>query len=97
MSSLEFPQRRSSVVFRDLGKDAMLYDPERDQIVRINVTARRIWELCTGEHSLQAIEGALQEEYRLGPKIDLHQDVVATVGQFAAAGLLTNQAEETAK
>jgi hypothetical protein len=95
MSSIELPQRRSSVVLRDLGKEAMLYDPERDQIVRLNITARRIWEMCTGEYSLQAIADVLQEEFQFSPSIDLHQDVVATVGQFAGAGLLTNGAETT--
>jgi len=43
------------VVLRDLGTEAMLYDPEGDQVVRPNRIARRIWEMCTGQNNLNTI------------------------------------------
>jgi hypothetical protein len=84
------PQKRACVLQRDLGTEAMLYDPERDRVVRLNRTARRIWELCSGQNSLGAIADHLQDEFAFDPGMDLPADVAETVAQFAASGLLTN-------
>jgi hypothetical protein len=84
------PQKRASVVQRDLGTEAMLYDPEGDRVVRLNRTARRIWELCSGQSSLDAITAQLQGEFALDPRTDLRADVAETVARFAASGLLTS-------
>jgi len=84
------PQKRAYVLQRDLGTEAMLYDPEGDRVVRLNRTARRIWELCSGQNSLGAIADQLQDEFAFDPSMDLPADVAETVAQFAASGLLTN-------
>jgi hypothetical protein len=76
------------VVLRELGTEAMLYDAEGDKVVRLNRTARRIWEMCSGQHTLDTIVDTLQQEFAVAPRIDLQKDVAATVAQFAAAGLL---------
>jgi hypothetical protein len=84
------PQKRASVVQRDLGNEAMLYDPEGDKVVRLNRTACRIWELCNGQCSLDVIAAQLQDEFLFGPGRDLRADVAETVAQFGVAQLLTS-------
>jgi Coenzyme PQQ synthesis protein D (PqqD) len=88
---LTHPRKRDSVVLRQLATEAMLYDPEGDRVVRLNVTARRIWELCDGERSLSAITATLENEFQVEASSEISQDVARTVGQFAAAGLLTEE------
>jgi hypothetical protein len=87
-SGLGFPRRRAVIVMRELGTEAMLYDPEGDKVVRLNPTARRIWELCDGEQSVPDIAATIQNEFLLHAGADIHSDVAETVTGFAAAGLL---------
>ena len=71
----------------------MLYDPDADKVVRLNGTARRIFEMCTGIHTLDDISAALQKQFQIDPTIDVRQQVKETIAQFAAAGLLTGVPE----
>jgi Coenzyme PQQ synthesis protein D (PqqD) len=84
------PEKRASVVVRDLGGETMLYDPDGDRVIRLNRTARRIWDLCDGRHTVPAIVAALQAEFSTDPGVDLHADVSEAVNRFAAAALLVN-------
>ena len=84
----ERPVRRADVVLRKLGADAMLYDPAADQVVRLNPTSQRIWELCDGEHDLSRITAALRGEFEVAPDVALESDVRRTLAAFVQAGLL---------
>ena len=85
------PLGRADVVRRDLGAEAMLYDPGADKVVRLNRTARRIWELCDGGHDVAAIAAALGREFATAPGADLDGDVRAVVEAFAAASLFNQE------
>jgi PqqD family protein of HPr-rel-A system len=82
------PRRRDDVVYRDLGEEAMLYDPRADRVVRLNATSRRIWELCDGAHDAAAITSTLAHEFDAPAPEDLAADVAQALASFAAAGLL---------
>ena len=88
MSTPERPSRRDDVVLRDLGAEAMLYDAAADQVVRLNPSSQRIWELCDGEHDLAAIASELRNGFDVSDDSDLERDVRETVEAFAQAGLL---------
>jgi len=90
--SFDFPRKRTSVVLRELGTESMLYDPEGDKVVRLNTTARRIWDLCDGDRDIPAIAAAIQSEFAVGSGADVGRDVAKAVAGFAAAGLLTEEA-----
>jgi pyrroloquinoline quinone biosynthesis protein D len=85
------PRRKASVVQRALGTEGMLYDPEGDKVVRLNGTARRIWEMCSGERTLDAIAAALRDELVVEPGTDVLKDVADAVVLFANAGLLADR------
>lgn len=82
------PRRRGDVVLRELGREAMLYDPVRDQVVRLNGTSRRIWELCDGARDAAAIEAALRLEFKVPDTADLAADVRAALSALARAGVV---------
>jgi hypothetical protein len=47
------PVRREDVVCKPLDEaETMLYDPETEAVHILNSTARLIWELCDGEHTV---------------------------------------------
>ncbi len=92
---LDRPRRRADIVLRDLGPDAMLYDPVGDRVVRLNSTSRRIWQLCDGEHDLAAIAATIAGEFRTPPSADVPEDVAATVRAFGAAQLLARSQPRT--
>jgi hypothetical protein len=89
MCATAAPRQNPSVVLHALGAEAMLYDPQGDRVVRLNWTARRIWELCSGTRTVDEIAAVLQNEAAVAPGTDLRADVAATVAQFADCGLLT--------
>ena len=89
MGATDAPRQNPVVVLHKLGTEAMLYDPQGDKVVRLNWTARRIWELCNGTRSLDEIAAILHDEAAVAPGVDLRADVAATVAQFTACGLLT--------
>jgi hypothetical protein len=89
--AFNFPRQRASVVLRELGAESMLYDPDGDKVVRLNATARRIWDLCDGDRDIPAIAAAIQNEFAVGSEADVGRDVAKAVAGFAAAGLLTDE------
>ena len=89
MSDPERPRARADVVLRDLGGEAMLYDPAKDQVVRLNGTARRIWTLCDGAHDAADIAARVSAETHPRVDVNVRADVENTVRAFARAGLLS--------
>jgi hypothetical protein len=79
------------LVRRDLGAEAMLYDPSADKVVRLNRTARRIWELCDGRHDVAAIAATIGREFAAGAGADVDGDVRTVVGALAGAGLFKQE------
>ena len=90
----ELPLRRASLVLHELDSEAMLYDPDADRVIRLNATARRVWELCCGDRTLDDIARLIEQEFRADPETDIHQDVARTIAQFASAGLLANASQD---
>lgn len=82
------PRKRPDVVLRELGAEAMLYDPAADRVVRLNATAQRIWSSCDGTRDVAAIVANLRAAFRVAAEADLEADVQRTLEAFADAGLL---------
>lgn len=82
------PRKRADVVLRELGADAMLYDPAADRVVRLNATAQRIWTCCDGTRDVAAIVASLRAVFDVEAAPDLEADVHRTLQLFAGAGLL---------
>jgi hypothetical protein len=81
------PRRRADVVLRELGTEAMLYDPSGDRVIRLNATAQRIWTCCDGTRDFAGIVASLRESFDVGGRADLEGDVRQTLTAFAGAGL----------
>ncbi len=92
MSLIGLPRKRGTVVLRELGDEAMLYDPQGDLVVKLNPTARQIWEMCDGKRSPNEMVRALQESFVVSADAELEEDVSQAIHSFQTAGLLEQNA-----
>ncbi len=72
---------------RNDGDETILFDPANGAIHSLNATARRIWELCDGTRTLEAIAENMEAEYELSAQ-QSRQDVTIVVGELRTLGLI---------
>ena len=77
------------MVFRQLDDEWVVYDPRRDRLHALNLSAALVWSHCTGEHNVAHIAEAVGAAFaspRAGSEI--LPDVEASLARFQAEGLL---------
>jgi hypothetical protein len=83
------PTRREDLVCRQLDEtETLLYDPETEALHVLNPTARLIWELCDGEHTVADMVAAMESQYAGTEGSDVPGHVRRTLDTLAARGLL---------
>jgi hypothetical protein len=85
------PRRRDGLVLRKLGEEAILYNPGTKKAHVLNKTSLLIWNLCTGDQSVQMIENALRVQFDVDGGADVRKDIEETLTQFSTEGLVTLQ------
>jgi hypothetical protein len=74
-----------------MGEETFLYRAETEAIHVLNPTARLIWELCDGEHTLADIEQALRTSFDIPAERNVIADIRQTLELFASKGLLRGE------
>lgn len=82
------PRIKRSVIVKQMGAETVLFDPESGAVHTLNPTARLIWQLCDGQHSLEDMAKALMQDFRVGDGVEVSHDVKETVERFRQEGLL---------
>ena len=82
------PVREPGIIVQDIGDETVLYSAEGKAIHILNPTAKRIWELCDGEHTLADIDKALRASFSIAAGHDVAGDVQQTLEVLAGKGLL---------
>jgi hypothetical protein len=83
------PRAREDVVFRAVGDEWVLYDPETRQLHVLNLTAALVWTHCDGDHAVDDMVQAVAGAFPDAPGADgVRDDVRDTLGTFADEGLL---------
>ena len=80
------PVARDDVVFRRVGEDWVLFDPESQRIHVLNLTAALVWSFCTGDYEVQHIEGQVRDAFE---ETTDDGGVAEALQGFKAADLLT--------
>ena len=70
------------------GERHMLLYPERGLV--LNATAADVVQLCTGEHTVEAIVERLATKYTTQPREALEHEVVTFLGRLAERGLVSD-------
>ncbi|MCF6158277.1 MAG: PqqD family protein [wastewater metagenome] len=82
------PVRKEGVFTQDIGREALLYGVRGKAFHVINSTARLIWELCDGEHTIEDMEQAVRENFLISKGHDVIGDIRRTLRFFSSKGLL---------
>ncbi len=80
-----YPEARPDVVFRQVAGEWLLFDPDRQRIHSLNLSAALIWIHCTGEDDVDAITEAVVAAF--GTE-EAGEHVSPTLERFRAEGLL---------
>lgn len=86
------PVRKSEIKIEEIGKEAVLYSSNQKSIHVLNPTARLIWELCDGEHSLEDIEREIRQRFAVPEDLDVMGDIRRTLAVFTEKEILVQGA-----
>jgi hypothetical protein len=82
------PLHKSDVLLKDLGRETLIYSARKKEMHILNPSARLIWNLCDGQHSLGDIELALRKQFSISDGRDVRGDILATLDIFQEKELL---------
>lgn len=68
-------RKNDQIIYKELVAGPALIDPYRRTLVKLNSTARAIWQLLNGEHSVASIIDILKNQFEIDTKI-LEKDVI---------------------
>ena len=88
------PLRATNVLTQGLGGELLLYTAHQKKTHVLNPTARRIWELCDGNHSVETIAQKIRETCLVTGGHDVERDVRKTLENFASKDLLQSQSAQ---
>jgi hypothetical protein len=83
--------RRRTVIEESFWGEMLLYCPESESAFTLNGSAKAIWELCDGKHTIIAISEELGQRFGC-PCEELLPDILAALDQFRTFGLLELEA-----
>lgn len=86
------PVRISGIKIEEIGKEAVLYSSSQKSIHVLNPTARLIWELCDGDHTLSDIEKEIRRRFAVPEDLDVMGDIRRTLAVFAEKEILEQNA-----
>ena len=82
------PIRKSEITVKDIGGETLLYGNNQKILHVLNSTAKVVWDLCDGQHSLTEIEQALRSNFSVPVDHDVMVDIEKTIESFASKDLL---------
>ena len=88
------PLHKSNLLLKDLGDEFLIYSVEHKELHVINPTARVIWDLCDGEHSISDMEKVLLANYAVPADSDIITDINTAINAFQQKGLLESESDQ---
>lgn len=82
------PHTRDDVVFRRLGEEFAILDPEGQVVHVLNPTAAAVWVLCDGTLHLEGIAEEVARVFGSPDPDRVRADVTEAVSTFGRLGLL---------
>ena len=86
------PVRRQGITARDIGGETLLYSVDERAIHVLNPTAKLIWDLCDGKHTVEDIERAVRASFSVAEGRDVAIDIRRTLEVLASKELLEKMA-----
>ncbi|MFQ5901388.1 MAG: PqqD family protein [Thermodesulfobacteriota bacterium] len=80
--------KKEGIQEQELDRELMLHDPETDQIHVLNETAKVIWGLADGRHTLGEIEQEVKERFSIDDDLDIRRDVERVIEELRGKGMI---------
>lgn len=87
MQANDKPQQQAGFLLEELDGELMLYSIATTKIFALNQSAALIWQLCNGQHTVEAITTALAEAYPES-QAEIGPQVAQTLAQLHAQGAI---------
>jgi len=87
------PLHKSNLLLKDLGGESLIHSAEHKEIHIINPTARLIWDLCDGTHTIDDIAQELRAHFSIPPERDVTADIHNTLRILKSKDLLEDEGE----
>jgi PqqD family protein of HPr-rel-A system len=81
------PSPEKGLSGKDLGDEYLVYDKAGDRFHILNGSAREIYLLCDGDHTLERIIECMAERYRIDPAT-ARQDTIEAIDRLIELGIL---------
>ena len=88
MNNETWLNRKQDVTAQQLGNELILYDASKKITHTLNPTARRIWELCDGNHTVHDMERVIKTSFSIPDGRDVAHDIQQAIKIFVEKGLL---------
>lgn len=86
---MDRPKRNTDGLLIEDLQDELILAPENGEAVHVlNATARYVWTLCDGSHTIEEIVHALAHTFTVPAGTDLWSDVQRLLDDLAAKGLV---------
>lgn len=82
------PKRKDNITIQNLGDETILYDPEKENVHVLNHTAQAIWNLCTGNNTIEDIHKSLIKLFPSTSQAELLGDLQVTINDFGKKSLI---------
>ena len=86
--SITKPVRKKSVMIQDIGRETLLYSAEGKAIHVLNPTAKLIWELCDGGHTIEEMEQVIRTRFSIPDNHNVAEDIQHTLEVFVTKGIV---------
>jgi len=83
-------RRNPAFIWRRMGNEAVLFNPDTNETYRLNQTATAIWELCDGAHGPKAIAWEIAEKFEAG-EAEILQDIVELIAEGERDGYIESE------
>ena len=83
---------RRKIPWRRLEEEAVVLDVKKGVLYPLNAVGARVWDLCDGDRSADAIAETIVAEFDADPDA-IRRDVRAFIADLAQAGLVTLESE----
>ncbi|MCC7210599.1 MAG: PqqD family protein [Candidatus Brocadia sp.] len=82
------PLRKPDIAIHHVDNEAILYRNGERTLHVLNPTARLVWELCDGTHTVEDMERSIRASFSVADGCDVARDIRQTIDDFARKGVL---------
>ena len=86
------PVRKQGLIVQDMGRESLLYSAEGKVIHVLNLTAKLIWELCDGTHTVNDMERKLRMNFSTSKEHNVVEDIKRTLDLFVSKEIIDKTA-----